>query len=279
MIQNVADESGYTIDSQIIGSTDVTTKKLLATANRIIREAGDAYIWPQLTKQYTFTLVSGQATYALPEDINFQLSETMWNQSEEWYVYGPLSPQDRQYLESGTITSYPYQRFSILGSGLRRIKIDPTPGSDVAGQTMILEYVSKRPIAPKSWSASMTVSSADTYIEYDGNYYISVSSGTTGATAPTHTTGDVSDGGVTWRYVSAAYDRFQADTDVCLIDEKVIEQGILERFAERQGVQVAARFDRQLQLAFERSKPGKRVYMDKSLQTRYPNAPRTEWAL
>lgn len=40
--------------------------------------------------------------------------------------------------------------------------------------------------------------------KYSGNYYYASASGTTGPTAPTHTTGSVSDGGVTWVYRAAS---------------------------------------------------------------------------
>jgi hypothetical protein len=44
--------------------------------------------------------------------------------------------------------------------------------------------------------------SSGTYVYYGLNIYLIVGSGTSGATPPTHTTGEVSDGGVTWRYIN-----------------------------------------------------------------------------
>jgi parallel beta-helix repeat protein len=40
-----------------------------------------------------------------------------------------------------------------------------------------------------------------TYCYYGLNIYIATTTGTSGAVPPTHTTGDVTDGGITWRYV------------------------------------------------------------------------------
>ena len=49
------------------------------------------------------------------------------------------------------------------------------------------------------WAAGQSITSGE-YRYYGLNVYQATTSGTTGATAPTHTTGDVSDGTVTWRY-------------------------------------------------------------------------------
>lgn len=50
--------------------------------------------------------------------------------------------------------------------------------------------------------ATATVYASGTYVYYGLNIYLIVGSGTSGATPPTHTSGDVSDGGVTWRYIN-----------------------------------------------------------------------------
>lgn len=53
-----------------------------------------------------------------------------------------------------------------------------------------------------AWAQGQTIAVGDYRIN-GLNIYKAASAGTTGATAPTHTTGDVSDGGVTWTYVNA----------------------------------------------------------------------------
>jgi hypothetical protein len=66
VIQNVANEAGYTVESNVLASTEVTTKQLLAIANRINRDIFEAYPWPKCYASGSITLVNGQATYALP---------------------------------------------------------------------------------------------------------------------------------------------------------------------------------------------------------------------
>ncbi len=50
------------------------------------------------------------------------------------------------------------------------------------------------------WASGKTAT-AGQYCQSLGSAYIAVTSGTTGATAPTGTSGTVSDGGVDWQYV------------------------------------------------------------------------------
>lgn len=55
--------------------------------------------------------------------------------------------------------------------------------------------------ASYEWTGLTTVA-VGAYCQNAGNAYISLNAGARGATAPTHTSGDVSDGSITWRYVS-----------------------------------------------------------------------------
>ena len=55
----------------------------------------------------------------------------------------------------------------------------------------------------EAWTTSDTTALGK-YVNYDGNIYVATTAGTTGATPPTHTSGTVSDGGVSWRYVATS---------------------------------------------------------------------------
>lgn len=56
----------------------------------------------------------------------------------------------------------------------------------------------------EQWITGESIGSTGVYRSNGANHYISASTGTTGATAPTHTSGTVSDGGVDWTYVDSA---------------------------------------------------------------------------
>lgn len=60
-----------------------------------------------------------------------------------------------------------------------------------------------------AWATSTSVS-AGSYRYHLGNLYYTVAGGTTGATAPTHTSGTVSDGAVSWLYIDSSPVKFEA---------------------------------------------------------------------
>jgi hypothetical protein len=260
VIQNVASEAGYTVESNIFTSTETTTKQLLAIAQRINRDIFEAYPWPKCYAAGSVTLVNGQSTYPLPAAFSNYQYETFWNQSTRWRVLGPISEQDYAQLQGYGLMPTIYQRFQIRGLGNNELFISPTPGANTAGQVLIFEYIADRSVVPRTWAAS-TVFAANSYCIFNGNYYTTTVGGTTGATAPTHISGSVSDGGVTWTYYNGIYDQFRADTDTSIFQEKLLELGILERFAQIHGLEgVRPQFDMQLHEEYGRTKAGKVIY-------------------
>lgn len=258
-VQNVASEAGYAIDSVVVTSNDVTTKQLYMIANRIIREMQDAYPWPVLFKQYSFSLVSGTSTYALPGDFSSYHYDTWWNQSDGWRVIGPMSAQEYSTYIGSDVTSVVYDRFQIRGAADNKILYYPTPAA--SGDVIIFEYLAARAVRPPTWTTGESVTSGD-YRSYNGNYYTASTTGTTGATPPTHTSGSASDGTITWAYYSGTYETFLADTDVPVLSQRILEQGMLERFAEIKGLTVVPRYETQLQEEYSKQEPGKVLFAD-----------------
>lgn len=260
VIQNVANEAGYTVESNILTSTETTTKQLLAIANRINRDIFEAYPWPKCYASGAITLVNGQATYQLPAAFSYYHYETFWNSSTRWRVLGPMTEQEYAEIRGFGLNTTVYQRFQIRGLSNSELLISPTPGASVGGDIIIFEYIADRSVRPKTWVTS-TAFAANSYCFYNGNYYTTTAGGTTGATPPTHTSGSASDGGVTWDYYDGAYNQFLADTDSSIFQEKLLEQGILERFAEIHGLDsIRPRFDMQLNEEFSRDQNGKIIY-------------------
>lgn len=260
VVQNVANEAGYTVDSNVIGSTETTTKQLLAIAQRINRQMFDLYPWPKCFASGSITLVGGQATYPLPAAFSYSMYETFWNSSTRWRVLGPISEQEYAEWRGFGLNTAIYQRYQIRGITNNEVLIVPTPGTDNNGQVLIFEYIADRYVKPKTWVTN-TPFAANSYCFYNGNYYQTTAGGTTGATPPTHTSGSVSDGGVTWAYYNGPYTQFLADTDSTIFDEKTLEQGMLERFAQIHGLEgVKPSFDQQLNEDFSRQNTGKVIY-------------------
>lgn len=260
VIQNVANEAGYTVESNILTSTETTTKQLLAIANRMNREIFEAYPWPKCYASGAITLVNGQATYQLPAAFSYYHYETFWNSSTRWRVLGPMTEQEYAEIRGFGLNTTVYQRFQIRGVSNSQLLISPTPGASYSGDIIIFEYIADRSVRPKTWTTA-TNFAAGSYCFYNGNYYTTAAGGTTGATAPTHTTGSASDGGVTWTYYDGIYDQFLADTDVSLFNEKLLEQAVLERFAEIHGLDsIKPRFEVQLNEEFSRDQNGKIIF-------------------
>lgn len=260
VITNVANEAGYTVESNILTSNETTTKQLLAIANRINRDIFEAYPWPKCYASGSITIVNGTANYALPAAFSHYQYETFWNSSTRWRILGPMSEQEYAEVRGFGINTTVYQRFQIRGISNDQLMISPTPGANYNGDIIVFEYIADRSVRPKTWTET-TSFAANSYCFYNGNYYQTTAGGTTGSNPPTHTSGSASDGGVTWAYYSGPYSTFLADTDISVFNEKLLEQGILERFAEIHGLDsIRPKFDIQLHEEFSRDQVGKVVY-------------------
>jgi hypothetical protein len=259
-VANVAAEAGYTVDSNIVTSSDVTTKQLLAIAQRINREIGDQYPWPKLYASGSITLVGGQATYSLPAAFSWYHYETFWNSSNRWRILGPMSPQEYAEVRGYGLNTTVYQRFQIRGVTNSELLISPTPSAAQNNNIIIFEYVADRSARPRTWTTSTTYG-VNSYTFYNGNYYETASGGTTGATPPTHTSGSVSDGGVLWTYYNGPYSDFLADTDETVFNQKTLELGMLERFAEIHGLTgIQPRYMTQMHEDYSRQQTSKIIY-------------------
>lgn len=258
IVTNVANECGYTVESSIIGSTETTTKQLLTMAQRINREIFEAYPWPKCYASGAITTVAGQATYALPAAFSRYQYDTFWNQSTRWRILGPISEQEYAEIVGFGLTTTIYTRFQIRGMSNNEVLISPTPGSN--GQILVFEYIADRGVRPATWAAS-TYYAANAYTFYNGNYYKTTAGGTSGATPPTHTSGSASDGGVTWDYYSGPYQDFLADTDESIFNDKLVEQGIKELFAQVHGLTtIVPKFQQDLNEEYSRVAAGKILY-------------------
>lgn len=255
----VANEAGYVVPSTIVGSSDVTGKQLLAIANRVVKEMAIAYPWPKLFASGSITLSAGVASYALPASFSWYHYDTFWNSSTRWRLLGPMSPQEYADIRGSGIDPTLFSQFQIRGVTSTELLISPTPQST---DTIIFEYIADRAVRPVTWTTTTTVA-AGAYCFYNGNYYSTTAGGTTGVIPPTHTSGSLSDGGVTWTYYAGAYSTFLADTDEPILPQRVLEQGMLERFAEIHGLDsIQPRFLDQLNEEYSKAMPGKILYAD-----------------
>ena len=246
ILQDVSNELGLPAISSVVGSTDTTTKQLFAFAHRIGDDLLSRYEWPQLIRQNAFTTVASTAVYPVPSDFDRFIPRTFWDRTNNWELIGPLTPQEWQWLKSGSVSSFPRTRFRILRYGENasaqtgtpdiytnfELELDPTPSS---ADSLVYEYQSGTWILPRQWTASTAYSTGE-YISTDDNIYIYDAGGTSGATAPTGGASGGSDGTATISSILSSYNRFLADTDYPLIDPEIINLGVQWRFLRQKGL-------------------------------------------
>lgn len=83
------------------------------------------------------SLTFSQVLFAPPSDFDRQIDRTHWDKSKHWEMLGPSTPQQREWLRSGYISTGPRIRYSYMGG---YFMIWPPLGST---ETLSYEYVSK----------------------------------------------------------------------------------------------------------------------------------------
>lgn len=263
ILTDVASEAGFGVGSTFIGSSNTTSKQLLAIANRIIKEIAERYPWSKLFKEGQILTVNGQESYALPGDFSHYHYSTFWDKSTQWYMCGPMSPQEYSQIKGSGFDKSIFSRFMLRGNA-RRLHILPVPAVD--NNIILFSYAAKRYAKPQDWTTGLNINAGD-FIYWLDNYYKADNSGVTGGTAPTHTTGSVSDGSVTWAYYDGVYDEFLSDTDEPIFNERIFSEGVLERFlSDKKDLKTTGKFDLEVEQEFAREIPGEKI----SLVNYYP---------
>jgi len=235
IVQDICTEVGVNAPTSVVNSTDPTAKQMAVLLRRAGGDVIDEFAWDVLRKTGIITLVDGQQGYALAEDFNYLENRTFYDISSQWEMYGPESPQEWSLQQWGITASPPRRRYTVEGSSGANVQVSPLPAAGDAGVQLGYKYYSKNWIRPATWASGVSFPNGS-YTWYNGNYYYAATGGTSGATPPTHTSGSVSDGGVTWAYYAGVYDRPRADTDVCIIPDIVVYLGTMWRFQQSHGL-------------------------------------------
>lgn len=218
----------------IINSTDDGHVQLLVLAKEEIRELVAAYPWAELQREASYTLVADQDAYTLPADFLKIIHSTNWNRTESQWLNGPLNSQEWQLRKSALVKPTIRQEFRLKGFGSKQLFIYPTPTAADAGQIVVWEYQSKMGVRPRDWSASTNFAAGSCCWSND-TVYLTASGGITGATAPVHSSGNISDGGVLWGPSTGLYE-IKANTDEVLLDSHLLYLGTKYRFLRDKGL-------------------------------------------
>lgn len=96
LVQSFCEEMGLPLPAAVIGATDKSTRQLKALMFQVVRDLSE-YRWQQQTKRSTFTTLAGQDQGTLESlfggDYWSLVKDSGWNVTRRLRVYGPLSPQ------------------------------------------------------------------------------------------------------------------------------------------------------------------------------------------
>lgn len=163
MINSVQDQLGLPRSATVVGSTDQTTRTLLALANVEGQDLEQRANWQRLNLEATLTTVATESQGALDTimpGFKFMLNDIIWNRTLDIPVFGPLSPQAWQQMKALVATG-PYNYYRIWQNALYMY---PAP---TAGQTVAMEYASKNwcessgGTAQSAWAADTDVGRLD----------------------------------------------------------------------------------------------------------------------
>ena len=170
------------------------------------------HIIPPKKLARTYTAVAG---YTFSADLNNRtvtpspLNASHGLTANQFIRIGAIDATESYQISSvatnGTITlNRGYRGATVTGSTVYSGSIDEIPVGYIALDVQKIQHNSSRTVGtPKpTWSSSTTIQPG-TSVLYNGNSYYTATGGTTGNTAPTHISGAVSDGGVTWSYIGA----------------------------------------------------------------------------
>lgn len=180
------------------------------------------------------SITFGFGSYALPDDFGRVINDTEWDETNRWAAIGPNSPQDWAWMTQGIIALTPRRHYRIMGNDTTEFFIWPIPQADENGQLLTFEYITDCTVLPRVWLPT-TVYAANATVSYGGRRYTTTAGGTSGSNPPRVNSGSVSDGGVTWTYVDNGYTTFQADTDITILPQKIVELGVIWRWKRANG--------------------------------------------
>ena len=135
ILNDAAVEVGLSPSSDAYADSDPAFRQLRYLLDSAGRKLTRKVIWQELIEAHTFT-TSGSATYNLPANFGYMIPQSSWDRSEDVPLFGPLSPQDWQYLEGrglGSVTIYASFR-------LKKGKVYIYPSTDT-GTLIAFEYV------------------------------------------------------------------------------------------------------------------------------------------
>lgn len=139
IVQEFCKRTGLKEPSSVASATDTQPKQIMGLANEICEMLTDGYVWEALTKEATFTTVSGEDQGAMstlaPDGFLAVVKDTLYDRTQKVPLYGPLNAQIWQQNKA-FVPAGPLYRFRIRGGNLL---FSPAAAAD---HTIAFEYYS-----------------------------------------------------------------------------------------------------------------------------------------
>lgn len=140
ILNRVAAEIGVNPVTDAYSTPDATFVQLRYLLNTAGEELVQAYEWELLTKEHTITTSSlDSGDYDLPTDFLYMINQTGWERANNMPLFGPLTPQDWQYLLGRDLVNSTIYASFRFQEGYFRIFPQPPPDN----LDIHFEYISK----------------------------------------------------------------------------------------------------------------------------------------
>jgi hypothetical protein len=158
MVQDFCERTGVPSPTAVHGSTDDQVVQIRALLEEEGKDLAKRVAWERLTFETTHTTLAnedqGLIDSLTTRTFNYILNDTIWDRTNRWSVYGPLSPQKWQAEKARSMTG-PRTRFRFREG---RLMASPAPS---AGWTWAWEYVTKDWVTDSSGATYRAVFGAD----------------------------------------------------------------------------------------------------------------------
>jgi hypothetical protein len=291
---NASDNIGVVAPTSIIGNTDPAAKRLLQLARRAAQSLRTRANWVSLVVEHVF-IADGSTIFTLPSDFDRLVSDTMWDRTRFWRMRGAMSPQQWQMYKSSVFGRATIERRWRIrmtsgdsAGGTPVFEIDPAISATDTTSKFVFEYVTKSFCRSASTHALEEAQIASGGTGYTPNDILTLSGGTS-TTAATLRVTEVSSGIITAAQVETpgsytvaptspdsvtggtgtgatflidtvimpgqTQPDWSADTDVALLDEDLLELGVIWRLQQRLGLaylEEKDEYERQVDMAVAR---------------------------
>lgn len=236
IITNAAAEAGVAVGSSVT-SNDLTMTRMRFLLNRVGKDMRRKAQWPETLKATLLFIQANTSLYAPPPDLDTIANNTFWDNDEDAWAYGPISPSDFTEITYSNGYNALQKAFRIVGWG-RQIQLTPMPSET---NYFAYQYYSKNWLRPQTaWTQGSAIA-AGTYF-YDSYYgldtvYEKLTTGIISQPTPFFMyQGGMGGVGYGVDYKEVAYDTIVGNGDVAVLDEEILTIGLIARFLDGKGV-------------------------------------------